>query len=261
MTVPPFNGATAFRRWKHGEPPPSGSLQWGFRRWKLRLLHSGDGLAVLPDTSWPQWGHRLSAMETGVGVLVLDSAASSLRNIFSYPGLQWGHRLSAMETVQAIRVLHRPSMGPFRRPVIQYPTSPSMGPPPFGDGNYRISFNGATAFRRWKQRPPDSTPSMFSAMRNTIRQLSSGPPFGDGNLTVPVLFVLYGILQWGHRLSAMETTTVGYSGRPSSGTFNGATAFRRWKPVLQPGPALRGVIRYLQWGHRLSAMETQKDAS
>ena len=60
--------------------------------------------------------------------------------------LQWGHRLSAMETATALGI-----WTPVR--------FPSMGPPPFGDGNWRVrwgyggkkrTFNGATAFRRWK---------------------------------------------------------------------------------------------------------------
>ena len=85
--------------------------------------------------------------------------------------LQWGHRLSAMET----------SM-PDPQPVS--PRRPSMGPPPFGDGNAvlagppplrRPAFNGATAFRRWKR---------------NHQELSARDR-------------LY--LQWGHHLSAMET--------------------------------------------------------
>ena len=66
---------------------------------------------------------------------------------------------------------------------VQY-TRPSMGPPPFGDGNCHgsrymdareIPFNGATAFRRWK---------LEGAM---------GVWWEEAHL------------QWGHRLSAMET--------------------------------------------------------
>ena len=87
------------------------------------------------------------------------------------------------------------------------------------------------------------------------------------------------VLQWGHRLSAMETGR-----RPSprpyrAGSFNGATAFRRWKLVVavagvsllneaSMGPPPFGDGNspelwcrcprswLLQWGHRLSAMET-----
>ena len=161
-----------------------------------------------------------------------------------------------------------------------YPYSASMGPPPFGDGNgqYRRGvsclssrFNGATAFRRWKL---DESVVRFAALYK---------------------------LQWGHRLSAMETSystmSPGVSpcfngatafrrwkhiGRTlcggSCGCFNGATAFRRWKlcelcrPDEEPlgfngatafrrwklTPEQTDIVEFvqLQWGHRLSAMET-----
>ena len=91
----------------------------------------------------------------------------------------------------------------------------SMGPPPFGDGNggevqallsFSHGFNGATAFRRWKLHPvlPDSHP---------LWQASMGPPpFGDGNSTS----------------TSTSTPTAAIAG------FNGATAFRRWKPEQVP---------------------------
>ena len=160
-----------------------------------------------------QWSHRLSAMETS------RTDDSPVRRT----SLQWSHRLSAMET-------SRVSTCTTGRGV------PSMEPPPFGDGNLRstpspahstASFNGATAFRRWKR---------------TMMMKSIG-----GTLN----------LQWGHRLSAMEThhddevhrrhsqPSMGpppfgdgnRSGPPRrrrpAGPFNGATAFRRWKPLIE----------------------------
>ena len=60
--------------------------------------------------------------------------------------LQWGHRLSAMETGKVAEITVDRVLA-------------SMRPPPFGDGNSvwpprssgtASSFNGATAFRRWK---------------------------------------------------------------------------------------------------------------
>ena len=159
----PFNGATAFRRWKR------------------------DSATIDPnETTYLQWGHRLSAMETRK----------------AHPG--YFH-------------LEVPSMGPppfgdgnwaHPHPAPEGRYLPSMGPPPFGDGNRcncgatycpSRTFNGATAFRRWKLPP-------------TSNWRRSGL-----------------ILQWGHRLSAMETDE---------------EVWRRWKPIN------------LQWGHRLSAMET-----
>ena len=229
-----------------------------------------------------QWGHRLSAMETGIGVLglrLLDvpsmgpppfgdgNLSRRIRRRNPVP-LQWGHRLSAMET-------------PRRHPWRRRSGRPSMGPPPFGDGNsfsprapgresilqwgHRLSamettaiarklleapeaFNGATAFRRWKLHQPLRNHILVVAFngatafrrwkqaKDDVAQVyemvpSMGPPpFGDGNV-------------WGARRAYRVR-------RP----FNGATAFRRWKRLGRsaglPGPAT------LQWGHRLSAMET-----
>ena len=61
-------------------------------------------------------------------------------------------------------------------------------------------------------------------------------------------------LQWGHRLSAMESATRdGGCKTMAASSFNGATAFRRWKVLLFTGDAFYDLE--LQWGHRLSAME------
>ena len=138
----------------------------------------------------------------------------------SFRTLQWGHRLSAVETSRK-----------ERGETLSY--LPSMGPPPFGSGNVdtnypsgivSMPFNGATAFRQWKQYVLVSSEDLAL------------------------------ILQWGHRLSAVETMShcQGYEIVPS---FNGATAFRQWKPldmtaIMPAGPPS------LQWGHRLSAVET-----
>ena len=143
------------------------------------------------------------------------------RSLRDVPKLQWGHRLSAMET---------------NRPTILEEAQlaeASMGPPPFGDGNAALAsrtccrdscFNGATAFRRWKR--PERR---FKHMGGYV-------------------------LQWGHRLSAMETRSPRSGPHGDTGSFNGATAFRRWK---REGWGIRSyAIRELQWGHRLSAMET-----
>ena len=115
-------------------------------------------------------------------------------------------------------LLNLPSMGPppfdggnnALRVKQEGDDDPSMGPPPFDGGNavggagakhcaWR-AFNGATAFRRWKQR--------FPAHPSGQRQPC---------------------LQWGHRLSTVETTRIWASPADSRPAFNGATAFRRWK--------------------------------
>ena len=139
----------------------------------------------------------------------------------------------------------------------------SMGPPPFGDGNMTATgqsasspsgFNGATAFRRWKL-------ALWSVRPRTWLALQWGgghpPPFGDGNLSNALSERFQPIrLQWGHRLSAMETPPAcGFLQHPYQ-CFNGATAFQRWKPTHQAQSLARRLS--LQWGHRLSAMETRQ---
>ena len=130
--------------------------------------------------------------------------------------------------------------------------------PPFGDGDgcaHRCApagsgrFNGTTAFRRWRSHGP-------TGGYQRRRPASMGPPpFGDGNRqALPITSGRISLLQWGHRLSAMETAIAGLesafldeasmgpppfgdgnSGNrectgPAFAGFNGATAFRRWKP-------------------------------
>ena len=114
----------------------------------------------------------------------------------------------------------------------------------------------------------------------TLFAASMGPPsFGGGNSTGTVLYLRMKLrLQWGHRLSAVETRLVPWSHRRTLTRFNGATVFRRWKRPQRPICELKGgsfngatVFRRwkpggfvnsssgnlsLQWGHRLSAVET-----
>ena len=183
-----------------------------------------------------------------------------------------------------------------------------MGPPPFSDGNAiqssglkpsLTSFNRATAFQRWKRHilqmpgqvlvvasmgPPPFSDGNGCRVRDNYHpgHPSMGPPpFSDGNDDGWILrSAIVWHLQWGHRLSAMETcrsrrVTSGYQlpsmgpppfgdgnvlspslgvasivsasmGPPPFGDgnffqsyassgwplcFNGATAFRRWKPA------------------------------
>ena len=104
------------------------------------------------------------------------------------------------------------------------------------------------------------------------------PPFGDGKNESG--WEIYGnaLLQWGHRLSAMERDCWALMWMTLRSCFNGATAFRRWKEVksdgqLEVGAGFNGATAFrrwkagttrsaiclpvsLQWGHRLSAMES-----
>ena len=228
-----------------GPPPFSDGNPRGINRGVClaNLLRSFSGLLGMetPEESTEefaevdlQWGHRLSAMET---TLDLTNSLALVTPSMGPPPfsdgnllyqnwdlvvltfLQWGHRLSAMETGgDAVRDVPdiRPSMGPppfsdGNRHLLPAPGAgrgPSMGPPPFSDGNRGTSwsltlqtaaFNGATAFQRWKL-------------------------LGVSSLETNVRY-----LQWGHRLSAMETHRRRVEEKKSCQTFNGATAFQRWK--------------------------------
>ena len=140
------------------------------------------------------------------------------------PSLQWGHRLSVVETrmpstsTRDSRPLQWGSMGPspfgggnrVNRPPFADVFDASMGPPPFGGGNVPyVLLHQLTAH-----------PSM------------GPPPFGGGNYIwqVPGISV-YSSLQWGHRLSVVETPPAYCRRRPGLASFNGATAFRWWKRV------------------------------
>ena len=136
-----------------------------------------------------QWGHRLSAMET---------SPSPCPGYSPSWDLQWGHRLSAMET-RADGVLRCQICGP------------SMGPPPFGDGNWAANggviypidpFNGATAFRRWKLGRVGIAPYP------RLHSFNGATAFRRWKLGLAVNETSRRyVLQWGHRLSAMETSS------------------------------------------------------
>ena len=212
--------------------------------------------------------------------------------------LQWGHRLSAMETgserpgpptgichsFNGATAFRRWKLGECPRRRTMHHVIASMGPPPFGDGNYTNAsdagpstwtcFNGATAFRRWKPRatckpcpllsrghigngggrpasmgPPPFGDGNVGTARRCLASMGP-PPFGDGNdgretpfswqwghrlsaMASRFVPAFPPELQWGHRLSAMETSAYMQStGGPWSSRFNGATAFRRWKRLF-----------------------------
>ena len=277
-----FNGATAFQRWKRSAASlrsmaaVSFNGATAFQRWKRVRHHSTPAFH-----GRLQWGHRLSAMET-------CAFRQDQRVLVK---LQWGHRLSAMETrVRPRLYLHRrsfngatafqrwklmdcagggegrvvASMGPppfsdgnhHPRNRVLPLFDASMGPPPFSDGNGSSSiciiekipgFNGATAFQRWKLEPVVGGPAGIDASMGP-------PPFSDGNCRG------HGASH-NHLQASMGPPPFSDGNSPPAhqhwrgrNRFNGATAFQRWKPWLR--------VRFirtdskLQWGHRLSAMET-----
>ena len=157
MGPPPFGDGNAKLCGCSARRNPSFNGATAFRRWKLETTEI-TRIRILRL----QWGHRLSAMETFQTVADLDKQAR----------LQWGHRLSAMET-STFKI------------VVGCVVIASMGPPPFGDGNYHhmassmsvmTCFNGATAFRRWKH--------LIALDENlgTHHASMGPPPFGDGNM-------------------------------------------------------------------------------
>ena len=166
-------------------------LQWGHR---LSAVETSRYTPIALSMFWLQWGHRLSAVETCPQAPGDDHAGLGIA--LSMFWLQWGHRLSAVETRER------------RRP----------------GGYCEWRFNGATAFRQWKR---------FRGYQTSTESPSASmgpPPFGSGNA------------------SLLARPHV-----PRS-SFNGATAFRQWRhPAFGLG-LVHGLG--LQWGHRLSAVET-----
>ena len=131
---------------------------------------------------------------------------------------------------------------PLRRRVVARLRIPaSMEPPPFGDGNAARTgslpapsscFNGATAFRRWKPLRR-RVKIQGRQLLQWSHRLSAMETVATGVMTA----AQWALLQWSHRLSAMETRTWASRLGRYLRRFNGATAFRRWKPptLIVPG--------------------------
>ena len=165
-------------------------------------------------TSWPP------ILQWGHRLSVVETLAPYLCPLTFYTALQWGHPLSAVET--------------------KLPTS--------GNGMMLPSFNGATAFRWWK------LGSQLPGRRRGTASMGP-PPFGGGNRKPDRQLGRWNMmLQWGHRLSVVETTSRRHWNTKSPSSFNGATAFRWWK--LADRNLVSNLALCLQWGHRLSVVET-----
>ena len=131
-----------------------------------------------------------------------------------------------------------------------------MGPPPFGDGNAERDFaaiipgqrfNGATAFRRWKRFHDQTTRSPYPWLQWGHR-LSAMETTGQ-----PYILNATPALQWGHRLSAMETAEALQMSVPSV-VLQWGHRLSAMETAESETKASRALL--LQWGHRLSAMET-----
>ena len=95
-------------------------------------------------------------------------------------------------------------------PLVERPARiASMGPPPFGDGNWIGSWSALPSAIRlqWGHRlSRDGNLDCHHLVRPRKVPSMGPPPFGDGNDVVRRNPCGEGlILQWGHRLSAMET--------------------------------------------------------
>ena len=305
-----FNGATAFRRWKvhecGGSWPRLARFNGAtaFRRWKGRGAGAHRKHHRLASMGPPPFGDGKS--NCGRATAAMSCGFNGATAFRRWKG-HWRARWNA-KTVPAS--MGPPPFGDGKGHVparLQRRGHASMGPPPFGDGKQRgdgktdrgiHSFNGATAFRRWKARGQFALFEFrshvlqwghrLSAMERGIRRFrtssSTGLQWGHrlSAMERPRLMALLGSvissLQWGHRLSAMESgiqhdrrgvlrdasmgpppfgdgkDPAGGRGAWDRSCFNGATAFRRWKASSHQ--ATKYQSNELQWGHRLSAMES-----
>ena len=281
-----FNGATAFRRWKVAPADSLASrnpsrLQWGHR---LSAMERGGAGGLLPPVLGRFNGATAFRRWKAHNNLVLRNDPWKL---------QWGHRLSAMERpnlggvndgslfrFNGATAFRRWKAGPHRA------ARPRLG----------SRFNGATAFRRWKAQAAyqaESTSERFNgatAFRRWKEEADADvwfgvvgasmgpPPFGDGKVLVVMhrLFAVHASMgppPFGDGKTATISSGTGYTAGFNGATafrrwkgqghnrlasvllrFNGATAFRRWKAGQFQGSL--NVSSLLQWGHRLSAMES-----
>ena len=278
-----FNGATAFRRWKPWSWARSVSpliwLQWGHRLSAMEARASSE--SILPPQTL-QWGHRLSAMEAlelGPFRVAVDLASMGPPPFGDGSQGVVGVHLAAPDASMGpppfgdgspptppVPSLAAPGFNgatAFRRWKLgqgRYPQrrrdAASMGPPPFGDGSRRTN---------------DAVTGFFDRLQWGHR-LSAMEAAGTGESKTWM-----GLLQWGHRLSAMEACWDARTPTWAGSRFNGATAFRRWKHrraaqrcrpfgLASMGPPpfgdgsndgsdIKKAGIWLQWGHRLSAME------
>ena len=118
----------------------------------------------------------------------------------------------------------------------------AQAPSPYGP-----RFNGATAFRQWKRAP--SCPRWQSSLR-----FNGATAFRQWKLPdVGLAALMSAQLQWGHRLSAVETE---YRESPSELVARLQWGYRL--SAVETAKTVKTAVHMLelQWGHRLSAVET-----
>ena len=199
-----FNGATAFRRWKLVNVNRNGA---NLERASMEPPPFGDGNTALQDVTNASDKASMEPPPFGDG----NSQASPTGAPSDTP-LQWSHRLSAMETREQTHAI-RSADGRFNGATAFRRWKP---PDQWRQRAYTLDcFNGATAFRRWKpmvgvqrasQRLLWKRVSKHTQFDQLMAASMEPPPFGDGNLPTNGSTCLHtGLLQWSHRLSAMET--------------------------------------------------------
>ena len=135
-------------------------------------------------------------------------------------------------------------------------------------------FNGATAFRQWKQVGPGQCGYFFWLASMGPPPFGSGnyphrpdprghssasmgpPPFGSGNEPkMGERLVSLAKLQWGHRLSAVETLVIATASDDLLSRLQWGHRLSAVETPSRPTSKMTGR-NPLQWGHRLSAVET-----
>ena len=271
---PTFNGATAFQRWKHGSrrlcggrrslgPPPfsdGNSSMWLPVRPSMGPPPFSDGnqsrsreaTSFNGATAFQRWKLVATSLRVETGKQA-SNIHTSVKPSMGPPPFSDGNQGSNLQCQRwaclSGGVAVRPSMGPppfsdgnvCRSPwELVALTRPSMGPPPFSDGNRKDSPLDLN-----KLEDPSMGPPPFSDGNQGYAKLedpSMGPPpFSDGN-------ILWACAK--------------------RGTFNGATAFQRWKhgpsPPMGPPPfsdwsplrAFNGATAFQRW--KLSIAKRKK---
>ncbi len=208
-----FNGATDLHRWKRCWASDrilyELLLQWGHRLTSVETEYityyhkrfdtasmgpptyiGGNSMASICHTNngyLLQWGHRLTSVETAL-------RSSGVKPCLWM--LQWGHRLTSVETGQS-KHQHRPQKQlQWGHRLTSVETSPSS----IANCHFLRRFNGATDLHRWKH---DAGIKLY-----WDTGASMGPPtYIGGNCVCQNAQQNHYIkaLQWGHRLTSVET--------------------------------------------------------
>ncbi len=207
-----FNGATAFRRWKrqanqYGEGADEASM----------------GPPPFDDGNRVVGQPLLRGREPSMGPPPFDDGNRNGRNITALqpdasmgpPPFDDGNCRTPRTSFQRREASMGPPpfgdgnllVAPYQLPCLLA----SMGPPPFGDGNSTIMVCDARDGNASMGPPPfgDGNLRRFRLVEPVVLASMGPPPFGDGNRGLVAVFEDDDwVLQWGHRLSVMETALI-----------------------------------------------------